>query len=68
MNNFEPCFIKCRICEQYSFIKYPHRGYCSPCDYEEIYCTRRDASDGLYVDPYEDRDNETALEEFQLCA
>ncbi len=63
MKKPEPCFIKCPICEQFSFAKFPDQGYCTPCDYREVYVRRLDVSDGLYVDPYEVRDCEAALEE-----
>ena len=67
MTKTEPCFIQCPHCSDYSFMRFPTRGYCTECEFSMDYVIRRNADD-CYVDPYDEDNTADVLEELQRCA
>ena len=67
MQNSEPCFTKCRMCEEFSFVRMPTKGHCTQCGYRQSYVVLRTAAD-VYVDPYDYKDTMEVIEELKQCS
>ena len=67
MNQNEPCFKKCRFCQQFSFLQFPKKGYCIDCEYYEIYQPERKTAPEGIVNPYDYENMKDIVEELK-CA